>query len=464
MVYLTLFITGCAHFQPRPISALQVASDFKDRTLNATEFKQYLETNLHHEITSWPPKSWDFSALMLAAFYYHPDLDVARAQWGVAKAGIISAGGRPNPSVGFTPQFNANSVTDISPWTLGFTFDIPIETAGKRGYRIVQARHFCEAARLNIASTAWQVRNRLRTNLLNLYAANLIQETLEKERTTQEDYVKDLEERAANGEVSWLLVTDARLSRDQTLISLREAQRQVTQARTEVAGALGIPVDALAEIQLSFDYFDEVPRPEELHPEELRRYALVNRADILKALAEYAASESALQLEIAKQYPDIHLQPGYTFDQGDNKWALGLTLTLPVLNRNEGPIAVAKARREEVGMQFLVIQSQVINKMEQALAGYKLAFEKFETANSFLATQKNKYLFLQNTLKNGEAGRLSLIHAQLDLDRTMLSRIDAFIKVQQALGAVEDAAQYPLDPSQGLPVSLETNISRERKK
>jgi len=27
--------------------------------------------------------------------------------------------------------------------------------------------------------------------------------------------------------------------------------------------------------------------------------------------------------EIAKQYPDITLSPGYEFDQGDNKWSLG---------------------------------------------------------------------------------------------------------------------------------------------
>jgi len=103
--------------------------------------------------------------LTLAAFYYQPDLDVARAKWEVAEAGVITAGGRPNPSVGFTPQYNVNAAGGISPWILNFSLDIPLETAGKRGYRIARAEHISEAARLNIAGVAWQVRSRLRRDL-----------------------------------------------------------------------------------------------------------------------------------------------------------------------------------------------------------------------------------------------------------------------------------------------------------
>jgi len=47
-----------------------------------------------------------------------------------------------------------------------------------------------------------------------------------------------------------------------------------------------------------------------------RRQALQGRADVLAALSDYAASESALQLEVAKQYPDVHLNTGYEYDQG----------------------------------------------------------------------------------------------------------------------------------------------------
>ena len=52
----------------------------------------------------------------------------------------------------------------------------------------------------------------------------------------------------------------------------------------------------------------------------------MGRADIRAAIADYEASQSALQLELAKQYPDVHLNPGFQWDQGESKWQLGLTV------------------------------------------------------------------------------------------------------------------------------------------
>lgn len=64
----------------------------------------------------------------------------------------------------------------------------------------------------------------------------------------------------------------------------------------------------------------------------MRRQAVLNRADILAALAEYAA----------RQYPDAHLNPGYEFDQGDNKWILGLSLELPLRTPNGGLVKLSQ--------------------------------------------------------------------------------------------------------------------------
>jgi outer membrane protein TolC len=106
-----------------------------------------------------------------------------------------------------------------------------------------------------------------------------------------------------------------------------------------VAEALGVPLRAVAGLKAPV-YPNLSPKlAGELTSSEVRRAALQSRPDILAALAEYAASQAALQLEIAKQYPDVHLQPGYQFDQGDSKWSLGLTVELPVLHQNQGPIA-----------------------------------------------------------------------------------------------------------------------------
>src|SRR5262249_49546901 len=87
------------------------------------------------------------------------------------------------------------------------------------------------------------------------------------------------------------------------------------------------------------------------------------------ALADYGASQSALQLEIARQYPDVRIGPGYEYDQGLNKWStIGVSLELPVLNRNAGPIGEADARRTEAAARFAELQATVIDEIDRALA------------------------------------------------------------------------------------------------
>ncbi len=181
---------GCAQFEPRPISPAETATNLEGRTLDSPLFRSFLETNLHRGFPEWPVRTWDLQMLTLAAFCYHPSLDVARAGWRVAGAGRITAGERPNPSVSLTPTYDT---TTPPPWILGVSFDIPIETAGKRGYRLAQARHLSDAARWNLVAAFWQVRSRARASLLDLYAARETESLLAQQESAQSNIVRLLE-------------------------------------------------------------------------------------------------------------------------------------------------------------------------------------------------------------------------------------------------------------------------------
>lgn len=463
-IVIVVSLAGCATFQPKPISPDKTATAFEARTLDSAGLKKFLETNLRHEIAPWPPKAWSFPVLTLVAFYYHPDLDVARAQWGVASAGIVTAGGRPNPSVGLAPQYDANAASGISPWTLGFSFDIPLETAGKRGYRVDQAKHLSEAARLNIASVAWQVRSRLRARLLDLYAAGQTEDLLARQRSVHEEIVKLLEQRLSYGEASQPDVTQARISLAQTSLSLRNAQRQKAEARVQLADALGLPVSALDAVNLSFDLLNGFSSTVKSLLADVQRRALFNRPDILGALAEYAASQSALQLEIAKQYPDIHIGPGYSWDQGENKWSVGLSLTLPVFNQNQGPIAEAEARRTDTAARFTALQARVIGEVARALAGYHASLQTLETADALVSSRKEQQHSVQSIFDLGQTDRLELASVQLEVHSAMLSRLDSFVKVEQSVALLEDAMQSPLDASESFATTPEKNPRSEEEK
>lgn len=446
---LASLLGGCVSFQSKPLLPAQTASAFESRSLDSAGLRDFVRQNLPQEAAPWPPKSWDLTHLTLVAFYFHPDLDVARAKWGVAEAGTITAGARPNPTVDVLGQRSAPG--GGHPWTLGFNLSIPIETAGKRGYRIDQAQHVSEAARWGLAGSAWQVYSRVRASLVGLYAAHERVAPLKEQEALLSEIAGLLDRRLRAGEVSVADVAQARITLQQTRLALSEAQKQETEARIKLAAAIGVPAASLADIEISFDGLGSLSGPDQLPVPEVRREALLNRADILASLAQYDASQSALQLEIARQYPDIRLGPGYKWDQGVNKWSLGLSLALPLLNRNEGPIAEAEARRTQAAADFTALQAKVISDLDLSLAAFRAVSQKLLTADQLVTEQERRQASLEARFRAGETDRLALAEGAFELLSAKRARLDTLIQGQQSLGALEDAIQRPLAPNPSFP-------------
>lgn len=433
---------GCVRYHPKPIEASRSLADFETRRLDSPDLKSFLQNKAG--IKEWPPRGWDLRALTLAAYYYSPDLDIARARWAAAKAGRITAGESPNPTISGLLGYNSTSpVSEVSPWIPEVSLEIPIETAGKRGFRILQARQLSEAARLNIISAAWDVRSRLRQALLDFYAAGEAEKLFSQQLSIQEDSVRILEAQLNVGAVSAFDVTQARIARDNSRLAAVDAANERAAARIRLAAVLGVPTKALDGLNLLFEGLTLAMV--DLPSNEVQRRALVSRSDILAALAEYEAAQAALRVEIAKQYPDLSLGPGYQLDQTDNKWTLGLSLILPLLNQNKGPIAEAEARRAEIAAQFLALQARVIAEVESAVRAARAAADKAGTADALLANLKKQEAAARARFDVGEISRLELLGIEQEIAAGALARLEALVKAQQAAAGLESAMQSPLD-------------------
>jgi len=442
VAFLSLLAGGCARYHRRPITPEQSLEDFQARRLDAPELGSFLSER--GETMVWPPAAWDLEALSRAAFYYSPALDVARAQWAVARGGVVTAGGRPNPTVTGALGYNATTPRDeITPWIPEAALELPLEIAGKRGLRVAAAQQSSEAARLNLLTAAWQVRSRVRQAFLLLYLARQTDSLLARQQGLQTEAVRILESQRDVGEVSPAEVTQARVSLANLRAGAADAAQTAIRARAELADAVGVPASALDAVDLSFGELArvgaQVPEP------DARRRAMTQRSDILASLAEYEASQKALQLEVRNQYPDISLGPGYQLDQTDVKWTLALGVTLPLLNRNQGPIAEAVARREEAGARFLALQSRVLGEVEGAVAAAGAAVTEVDASDTLLVALDRQENRARAAYAAGEISRLELLGLQTEAVATALARLDALARAQEAMGALEDAMQAPLD-------------------
>jgi len=451
-VFLTTILVGCAvqHDHPAPVSIVENARSLNARTLEDNALRAFLREKLPAKAEEWPFREWSLPELTLAAFYYNPSLQIARDQVAEADAGIVTARARPNPII----QGDLGGETaPESPWIAGAGFSLPIETAGKRRYRTTEAQELADAARWNLASTAWTVRTQVRSALVEYLAANRSLQLLEREERLRAEQVQLLEQRLTVGMIPRPEVDSARIQQTQTLLAVQSAEGRISQARASLAARIGVPVSALTNVNISWPNFEQPPSAESLKPIQIQQDAVLNRIDIRKALANYSAADSAVRLEIARQYPNVDLGPNYAFEEGAHLFSIATNLVLPVFNRNQGPIAEAAARRDELAHQVLSVQAAGIASGEQALAKYTGALNQFSVARRLTQQSLAQEESVNQSFKAGQSDRVALNGTQLQTAVTGVAELGALVTAQQALGDLEDAVQKPLLPGDIQPLS-----------
>ena len=418
LALLALLAPACTHFTPHPLDPAAAATRLTDRHLAA--------------------QSWTLSSLTAEATENHPSISLARAKYHTALAAAHTAAAPPNPTLALSTQ----SVTPSTQWitgTYGLDFDWTFETAGKSRARLNQAHAEARAAAATVIDTTWTVRAALRQAFLQLSAANQRQALLQQALRHQEALLHLLNHLLQTGAAAQRSLAPAQILLAQLQRQAADAAKSSLLARAALAEALGLSLPSLAQASFSFPAF---PSSNPTLPS--RTTALTHRADILAALATYAAAEANLRLEIAKQYPDFHLNPGYSLDASENKWALGFGLTLPLLNRNQGPINQAEAQRAQAEAAFHAVQAQALADFDRATATLTAAHQSLALTKTALATQTKLTAREAHLLEVGASDRSALLSAQVEQALAAAAHSDALADVLAALGSLEAATQTPI--------------------
>jgi len=412
-------LSGCLQYHAAPLSPAHSAAQLTDRRLSG--------------------RTWTLAALQDEAARHHPDVAVAHAQYESARAALVTAGERPNPTVSVLPQV----VTPFKTWTAGtysVDFDWTFETAGKRSRRLDLARAQANTAAANVIAAEWKVRGAVRSAFLDLYAAEKRVALANEVNGKQAEVLKSIDGRIKAGAAALTESAQPRLLAAQLRLQGADATKAQVLARASLAEALGMSRAGVEGAKFSFAAFESTPSL----GRSARRAAMTHRADVIAGLSDYAAAEATLRLEIAKQYPDVHLNPGYQLDAGENKWALGVGLTLPILNQNKGAIGEAEAKRKEAAAKFLAVQAKVLAECDRAAAGVSAARAKLATADALLAEEDRQIESYHRIAAAGEGDKLAVLSAEVERETTRIARLDAYVELQAALGALELATETKL--------------------
>lgn len=436
-------IAGCAlqRYQPAPLDPAASAQAYESRRTDTPGLKHYMVAHGHSE-SAWPVERWGLAELTLLAFYYHPELNVTRAQARAAHAEALAASQRAPIAITPLVEHHSREPNDASsPWSLGFEIEIPLGEGSRREAIQERGGYLVEAAELKVGSAAWSVRSEVRARLLDHYATQQELALLDAQRQQLQALTALLERRLEAGAVARGEVTNARLRQAELEGLAQAAALARDRTVTALSHALGVPLVAVKSLSFDFIALEQTPSP----PDDAatQRTALLNRLDVRAKLLEYSAADAAVKLEVARQYPSFSISPGYLWDQGDNVWSVAAKLMLPA-GGNKPSILAAEARREVAAQEFLALQNRVISEADGAQARYRSAIE---SVGSVARAAQLSLVRGQSAKKQFDAGqidRVELTLAQVEALNVQRNALSVRTEAQRALGALEDALQIPL--------------------
>jgi len=374
----------------------------------------------------------EFVSRALAA---NAELAAARLNIERARARLRQAGLRPNPTIDFERQ---NGVFD-SPGE-GGTFiglSLPVETGGKRRGRIELARIGLEAAEAEIADRERRLANDVRIAYAEAMAA-----LDELEVTTGLDNLdmqtaRMVEARVGEGDAAPLELNLLRVE-----IERLRSRRALTAGRLQAAL---LRLQNLAGLDQPLRPRDSLSAALSFQPpatmESAIEIALRSRPDLRLARLEEEAAAAGLKLARAQSAPDVTLFTRYgsqltTFDSTpvgaisdrDRLLAFGVSISLPVFNRNQGAkaesdIAIAQAKRRR-----LFIESSAITQVKTAWARYEAAGAALRTfEQGVLARSGDNIRAIRGAYEIGAFRATDLINEQRRL-------LDARREFAEALG------------------------------
>jgi cobalt-zinc-cadmium efflux system outer membrane protein len=451
---------SCAHVPPQPIAPAETARRLEQRSLSDAEVSTALAAA---GLQGPQAQAWTLDALTVAAWSLRPDMAAAADDIAASLAAERVAGQAPNPNVSLGPSYVfADESGNPSPWTLAAALDFTIETGGKREIRKSQAQAETDVRRWTAAETMWRVRADARRALVTLTLARRTLQAVENEVALRQAFAEWVETQIRFGMGTSLERLTAATTLAQAEAQLRIVRGDVAAGEAVLAAAVGISTERLRMVNLAALNAETLPPPDIADIGMLRDSAAVSRLSVRHALADYAVTEQALRQAVARQYPDVTLGPGYTFDKGDHIIALSVGFPVPLFHDESAAIAQAVATRTRTAGLFEAAQALALGEVDVAQARYLAALAALRDADLAVAASQRATAATQRRLQLGAADRGEIVTVQLTQAVAERTRVDALRAVWDALGALEDSVQRPLWPASALGAVPPTPEDRAR--
>ncbi|MDA8430872.1 MAG: TolC family protein [Geobacteraceae bacterium] len=334
-------LSGCALYHPKPLAA---TPSFLERVPRLTVTADRLALPELGNYPFNPDDGLDMTEVAILAVVNNPDLRTQRDGRGIARAQLLAAGVLPNPQVTAGLDHPTTSGPGLmNAFALGLSYDFGALVT--RPAALGAARAAVDKVDWGMLWQEWQVVQKARLLYIQITGQEKLYRTLQQYRALVAERYRRAAAALAEGNLTMDTVT-ANLTELQAVDSrLHELQRKNRQGRQDLNALAGVA----PAVQLPLTGNAHLPHlTAEQIAAALKRLPQ-RRPDLLALQAGYTSQEQLFRQAVLAQFPSLNLGLTRARDtSGIYTSGLGVTMTLPVFDRNQGSIAIARATRRQL--------------------------------------------------------------------------------------------------------------------
>jgi cobalt-zinc-cadmium efflux system outer membrane protein len=216
-------------------------------------------------------------------------------------------------------------------------------------------------------------------------------------------------ERVKAGKVAPLEELQAKVSLTTMRIELEQTKRELETARKRLAATWGSSSPAFEKVSGEFDTVEAIPEQEQI------RSLISQNPDIARWETEIAKARAAIKLKDANAIPDVTFGAGprYFNETNDNALVMGISMPIPLFNRNQGERLEARHNLSKAEEQRKAAQIKTLTDLAQAYQELSSAYlSAAALKENALPGAESAFNAAQEGYREGKFSYLQVIDAQ----------------------------------------------------
>ncbi len=428
-------LSGCATYAPKPLpDQVRFPQSVASITLDPARLP-FRDLSSH---PFSPADGLDMDEVSMLAVANNPQLKQARDALGIARAQSFAAGLLPDPQLGVTADHPTNGTAgNTNGFNLNLNYDV--NALLQRSSRKGAAQAEMQKVNLDLLWQEWQVVSQARLLFTQLSAQKALMTQLQISRTLLADRYQNTQKALSAGNVTLDMASA-------DLIALQNVERQINDLeikrlknRASLNGLLGLV--STAHLQLVGEPHAPLLDAAAVQKNLVER--LDQRPDMLALQAGYHSQEEKFRGAVLAQFPALNVGLTRARDtSGLYTMGFGMTLSLPIFNRNRGNIAIEKATRKQLFDAYQDRLNSAYNEVAIALENQPLLQSQLQRTR---AGEQQLAIVAGRAQAAFQAGNMAATD-YVRLQTALLDKRTEAINLQEALMEQQIALETLLGP------------------